>query len=117
MSELGGLWKQQHNPECTKNVKCIRVIRFSVGHQRVLVVEIKRFTDRYQLLVATAVVTSGDRVPVACCQSVRMRSGAVQQHRHGSSCPATADQGTTKREDGKAAGLQSGTRVSEGQVD
>ena len=51
--------------------------RKGTSDQRVLVVEIKRFIDRYQLLVATAVVTSADRVPVACCQSVRMRSGAV----------------------------------------
>ena len=35
MSELGGLWKHQNNPECTKNVKCIRVVRFSVGHYTV----------------------------------------------------------------------------------
>ena len=37
----------------------------------------EKFADRYQLLVATAVVTSGGRVPVARCQSVRIRSGAV----------------------------------------
>ena len=35
VSELGGLWKQQNNPECTKNVKCIRVVRLSVGHNTV----------------------------------------------------------------------------------